>query len=273
MSSPIAVGSPAAVASPATQANPIAVASPAAQTRPVAVASPAAQTSTARAIAPAGTTQVSAATATSVARAGQRWANAAQAAHAARTARATLRQVAVQLRDRALPPWDRLNAASAPDVRAILAQYPLRDLISRSARYPVIVHRQRALYGAWYQFLPRSEGVEIDPMGYREPRSGTFRTAARRLDGIADMGFDVVYLPPIHPIGTTARKGANNVLQAARAIRAHRGPSAPPRGATTRSIPIWARSRTSTRSWGAPGSWAWKSPSTWPCRPPRTTPG
>jgi starch synthase (maltosyl-transferring) len=98
---------------------------------------------------------------------------------------------------------------------AVLAQYPVRDMITRSARYPVIVHRQRALYGAWYEFFPRSEGVEIDPMGYREPRSGTFRSAARRLDAIADMGFDVVYLPPIHPIGTTARKGANNALQAA----------------------------------------------------------
>jgi starch synthase (maltosyl-transferring) len=149
------------------------------------------------------------------AQAGERWANAAQAAQAARTARISLRQVAAQLRDRALPPWDRLAAASAPEVRAILAQYPVRDLVTRSARYPVIVHRQRALYGAWYEFFPRSEGVEIDPMGYREPRSGTFRSAVRRLDGVADMGFDVVYLPPIHPIGTTARKGANNVLQAA----------------------------------------------------------
>jgi starch synthase (maltosyl-transferring) len=147
--------------------------------------------------------------------AGERWANAAQAAQAARAARATLRQVAAQLRDRALPPWDRLAAAAAPAVQAVLARYPLRDLVTRSARYPVIVHRQRALYGAWYEFFPRSEGVDIDPMGRREPRSGTFRSAARRLDAIADMGFDVVYLPPIHPIGTTARKGANNVLQAA----------------------------------------------------------
>jgi starch synthase (maltosyl-transferring) len=147
--------------------------------------------------------------------AGERWANAAQAAQSARAARAALRQVAAQLRDRALPPWDRLAAASVPEVLAILAQYPMRDLVTRSARYPVIVHRQRALYGAWYEFFPRSEGVEIDPMGYREPRSGTFRSAARRLDAVADMGFDVVYLPPIHPIGTTARKGANNVLQAA----------------------------------------------------------
>ncbi|HEX9356191.1 MAG TPA: alpha-1,4-glucan--maltose-1-phosphate maltosyltransferase [Streptosporangiaceae bacterium] len=148
-------------------------------------------------------------------RAGERWANAAQAAQAARAARATLRQVAGQLRDRALPPWDRLAAAAAPAVQAVLARYPLRELITRSARYPVIVHRPRALYGAWYEFFPRSEGVEIDPMGRREPRSGTFRSAARRLDAIADMGFDVVYLPPIHPIGTTARKGANNVLRAA----------------------------------------------------------
>ena len=147
--------------------------------------------------------------------AGERWANAAQAAQAARAARAALRQVAAQLRDRALPPWDRLAAAAAPAVQAVLARYPLRDLVTRSARYPVIVHRQRALYGAWYEFFPRSEGVDIDPMGRREPRSGTFRSAARRLDAIADMGFDVVYLPPIHPIGTTARKGANNVLQAA----------------------------------------------------------
>jgi starch synthase (maltosyl-transferring) len=202
-----------AQASPAVQASPGIQASPAVQ------ASRGAQAVTALATSPTGTTgttQASTAIASaSAARAGQRWANVAQAAQAARTARATLRQVAAQLRDRALPPWDRLNAASAPDVQAILAQYPLRDLVSRSARYPVIVHRPRALYGAWYEFFPRSEGVEIDPMGYREPRSGTFRTAARRLDGIADMGFDVVYLPPVHPIGTTARKGANNVLQAA----------------------------------------------------------
>ena len=186
-------------------------------------ASPAARAVTVLVTTPGGATQASTATAVASAPgagspgagAGQRWANAAHASQAARAARATLRQVAAQLRDRALPPWDRLSAASAPDIRAILAQYPLREMVSRSPRYPVIVHRQRALYGAWYEFFPRSEGVEIDPMGYREPRSGTFRTAARRLDAVADMGFDVVYLPPIHPIGTTARKGANNVLQAA----------------------------------------------------------
>ncbi len=51
-------------------------------------------------------------------------------------------------------------------------------------------------------------------MGRREPISGTPRTAARRLEAIAEMGFDVVYLPPVHPIGTTFRKGRNNTLEA-----------------------------------------------------------
>jgi starch synthase (maltosyl-transferring) len=146
--------------------------------------------------------------------AGQRWASTAQAALAARAARAALREVAAVLRDPAIPPWDRLAVASAEPLLAILAEYPLRDLVTRSPRYPVVVHRVRALFGAWYEFFPRSEGVEVDPMGRREPQGGTFRTAARRLDAIAEMGFDVVYLPPVHPIGTTARKGANNTLQA-----------------------------------------------------------
>ena len=146
--------------------------------------------------------------------AGERWSSAAVAAQEARTARAQLREIAALLRDPAVPPWDRLAAASSGRVLAILAEYPLRDLITRSARYPVIVHRPRALYGAWYEFFPRSEGVDVDPLGYREPRSGTLRNAAGRLDDIADMGFDVVYLPPVHPIGSTARKGANNVLVA-----------------------------------------------------------
>jgi starch synthase (maltosyl-transferring) len=76
------------------------------------------------------------------------------------------------------------------------------------------VHRVRALYGAWYEFFPRSEGVQTDPMGRREPQGGTLRTAMCRLEPIARMGFDVVYLPPVHPIGTTARKGRNNSLHA-----------------------------------------------------------
>jgi len=128
--------------------------------------------------------------------------------------RAALAAVALKLSDRGIAPWDRLAAADAEEITAILDEAPLRELLTRSAAYPLVVHRQRALYGAWYEFFPRSEGVQIDPMGRREPVGGTLRSAACRLDGIADMGFDVVYLPPIHPIGTTARKGRNNALHA-----------------------------------------------------------
>jgi len=129
-------------------------------------------------------------------------------------ARVALTDLARKLRDRGVPPWDRLTAAGTPAIRAILARYPLRDLLTRSDRQAVLVERQRALYGSWYEFFPRSEGVQFDPMGRREPVSGTLRTATRRLRDIADMGFDVVYLPPVHPIGTTFRKGRNNTLEA-----------------------------------------------------------
>jgi starch synthase (maltosyl-transferring) len=129
-------------------------------------------------------------------------------------ARIALKEVAAKLRDRALAPWDRLAAAESDRVAAILAEWPLREFVTRSRPLPVQVDRERALYGAWYEFFPRSEGVQEDPMGRREPTSGTLRTAAKRLDAIAAMGFDVVYLPPIHPIGTTFRKGRNNTLLA-----------------------------------------------------------
>ena len=129
-------------------------------------------------------------------------------------ARAALSDLGKKLRDRGVPPWDRLAAAQAREIREVLARYPLRDLVTRSARLPVLVDRLRALYSSWYEFFPRSEGVQFDPMGRREPVSGTLRTAARRLEAIADMGFDVVYLPPVHPIGTSFRKGRNNTLEA-----------------------------------------------------------
>jgi starch synthase (maltosyl-transferring) len=131
-----------------------------------------------------------------------------------RAARTTLTKAASVLRDADLPPLERLAAALTPAASAAQAAFPLRDLLTTSASYPLIVHRQRALYSAWYEFFPRSEGAVLDPSHRRKPQSGTLRTAARRLDAIADMGFDVVYLPPVHPIGTTARKGQNNTLMA-----------------------------------------------------------
>jgi starch synthase (maltosyl-transferring) len=132
----------------------------------------------------------------------------------AAAAQAALKQVAATLRDPAHSALDRLAAASSEDVTAILAAFPLRDLVTRSGGFPVIVHRERALYGSWYEFFPRSEGAVVDRAPGQRPKSGTLRAAARRLDAIAGMGFDVVYLPPVHPIGITARKGPNNSLHA-----------------------------------------------------------
>jgi starch synthase (maltosyl-transferring) len=127
-------------------------------------------------------------------------------------ARAALRVLAAKLRDRGLAPWDRLAAAEDPEIAAILLRWPLREHVTRSRPLTVQADRERALYGSWYEFFPRSEGVQVDPLGRRAPASGTLRTAAKRLDAIAGMGFDVVYLPPVHPIGTTFRKGRNNTL-------------------------------------------------------------
>jgi starch synthase (maltosyl-transferring) len=104
-------------------------------------------------------------------------------------------------------PVERLSAALARGVLALLARHPLRTLLTVSPSYPLWVDRERALFGSWYEFFPRSEGATLDP-----PKSGTFATAAKRLPAIAAMGFDVVYIPPVHPIGTTFRKGPNNTL-------------------------------------------------------------
>src|SRR5699024_527504 len=70
-----------------------------------------------------------------------------------------------------------------------------------------------ALASAWYEFFPRSEGAIYDA-ATKSWKSGTFTTAAERLPKIAEMGFNVVYLTPIHPIGMTYRKGRNNSLEA-----------------------------------------------------------
>ncbi|MEU6678449.1 alpha-1,4-glucan--maltose-1-phosphate maltosyltransferase, partial [Streptomyces sp. NPDC046925] len=124
--------------------------------------------------------------------------------------RQVLLAAAEALQDDSRPPAERLAAVLTPGVDAVLARYPLRERISRSPALPLLVERPRALFGSWYEFFPRSEGAIIEEG--RPPRSGTLRTASDRLPAIAAMGFDVVYLPPIHPIGTTFRKGPNNSL-------------------------------------------------------------
>ena len=87
-----------------------------------------------------------------------------------------------------------------------------RTVKSESESFPIRADRDRALVGSWYEFFPRSEGAIRKSDG--SVVSGTFATASKRLAGVAAMGFDVLYLPPVHPIGYSHRKGKNNSLDA-----------------------------------------------------------
>jgi starch synthase (maltosyl-transferring) len=116
---------------------------------------------------------------------------------------AAVRTAAKTLTQRELPGAVRIAAATDPALAHIMAEHASRDLFAESGPWPIRVQRRRALVGSWYEFFPRSEGATAST-------GGTFSTARHRLPAIADMGFDVVYLPPIHPIGTSHRKGRNN---------------------------------------------------------------
>ncbi len=100
--------------------------------------------------------------------------------------------------------------SSAPIQRA-MARFGPRELVSPTPDYPIRVERRRALYSSWYEFFPRSQGAWVDEHGTWH--SGTFDSSHERLEAAAAMGFHVVYLPPIHPIGTAFRKGKNNSLE------------------------------------------------------------
>lgn len=121
-------------------------------------------------------------------------------------AAAALRRFAVQLADPARGPAERVELALALELRDLMVHLPARDCTCYPHVVSVRVDRSRARFGAWYEFFPRSCG---------EPGvHGTFADAERALYRIAAMGFDVIYLPPIHPIGVTNRKGRNNALTA-----------------------------------------------------------
>lgn len=108
---------------------------------------------------------------------------------------------------------ERLKAAEAPEVISSLATEPIRSLVTLSETYVLKCERTLAGSGAWYEFFPRSEGAKFDAKT-KTWASGTFKTAAKRLPAVAAMGFEVLYLPPIHPIGRAHRKGPNNTLVA-----------------------------------------------------------
>ncbi|MEO6790696.1 MAG: alpha-1,4-glucan--maltose-1-phosphate maltosyltransferase [Ornithinibacter sp.] len=127
--------------------------------------------------------------------------------------RAVLQDAVAGLRDEGRPAAVRLKAGTDGSVEAELAARPLREYVSPSPEVSLLVERERALVGAWYELFPRSEGATYDEEEHRWT-TGTLRTAARRLPAVAKMGFDVVYLTPIHPIGQAAKKGPNNTLDA-----------------------------------------------------------
>jgi starch synthase (maltosyl-transferring) len=103
----------------------------------------------------------------------------------------------------------RAAALDGDDLLAAMRRHPDRRFAARSAELPLVVDRELARFGAWYELFPRSQGR--DP---KRPKATTFAEAEWRIPQIAAMGFDVVYLPPIHPIGRTNRKGPNNTLNA-----------------------------------------------------------
>ena len=121
---------------------------------------------------------------------------------------AMLQQRAQALRDPAVATAERVAAALSAELDALMRRHlPPDDLVSASVEFPVEVDRERASFGAWYELFPRSQSPK--PHTY-----GTFADTERQLPRLADLGFDVVYLPPIHPIGATNRKGRNNALAA-----------------------------------------------------------
>ncbi|WP_421745087.1 maltotransferase domain-containing protein [Bifidobacterium jacchi] len=124
-----------------------------------------------------------------------------------------LKEAAAKVADRALSPTDRLAAATTDEIRALHETNPLRDGLSESAPQRFKVERPKSSFAAWYQFFPRSEGAYVDPATHKIVQ-GTLKTAVSGLERAKAEGFDIVYLPPIFPIGTTNRKGKDNALVA-----------------------------------------------------------
>lgn len=104
---------------------------------------------------------------------------------------------------------ENLKALALDPLLAELAdRYPDRSLaVSHPVELPLVADRERARYSTWYELFPRSASTEPG-------RHGTFRDVEARLPYVAEMGFDVLYFPPIHPVGRIKRKGKNNALAA-----------------------------------------------------------
>ena len=114
------------------------------------------------------------------------------------------------LQAKKLPALERFHLATTSEIKEFFHLNPLKRFATSTQRFPIRVEPERALVGAWYEFFPRSEGAVKNSDGTFT--SGNFTTALKRLPAVAAMGFDILYLPPIHPIGKSFRKGKNNTL-------------------------------------------------------------
>ena len=141
-----------------------------------------------------------------------RWAETPDTGLTARD-RKTLEKAAETMADQTLSAEDRLAAGDNPTIAALHETHPLRDGISPSQPQRFKVERPKCSFAGWYQVFPRSEGATIDP-NTGKIIQGTLKTSMAGLERAAAEGFDIVYLPPVFPIGVTNRKGRNNTLVA-----------------------------------------------------------
>ncbi|MFM2320985.1 MAG: hypothetical protein RL612_132 [Actinomycetota bacterium] len=121
--------------------------------------------------------------------------------------------VAEILGDAKKPALERFAAAETVSVKKLITDEPIRSIVTLSDEFTIKCEREFAGAAAWYEFFPRSEGASYDSKT-KKWASGNFVTAAKRLPDVAAMGFQILYMPPIHPIGKAFRKGPNNTLVA-----------------------------------------------------------
>ncbi|MEK8106843.1 hypothetical protein NKG94_20010 [Micromonospora sp. M12] len=147
----------------------------------------------------------------------------------------------------------------------LLWEHPVRELVTTGDTYSIWVDRKRALFSAWYEFFP-ARRARWEPVRHLRHRH---RPAAR----VAAMGFDVLYLPPIHPIGRVNRKGPNNALTAGPTDVGSPWAIGAAEGGHDTIHPIWVRRQTSAPSSRRRRRRAWRWRWTWRCSARRTTPG
>ncbi len=121
--------------------------------------------------------------------------------------RETLRQMAALLRESGVPMGEKIHLLLGEELSALARSFPDRVHQTVLPTREIWVERKRAAFSSWYEFFPRS-------FAKTPGQHGTFEEAHSMLENVASLGFNVVYLPPIHPIGRTHRKGKNNSLEA-----------------------------------------------------------